>query len=42
MLEVIDATGRVVRTLEPAGEGEERDRWSAPALPVGTGLQRVR
>ena len=41
-LEVIDATGRVVRTFEPAGEGEERDRWSGSALPLGTGLQRVR
>ena len=41
-LEVIDATGEVVRTFEPAREGEERDRWSGPALPVGGGLQRVR
>ncbi|MDE2796791.1 MAG: glycosyl hydrolase [Gemmatimonadota bacterium] len=41
-LEVIDATGQVVRTFEPAREGEERDRWSGPALPLGTGLQRVR
>ena len=41
-LEVIDATGRVVRTFEPAREGEERDRWSGPALPMGTGLQGVR
>ena len=41
-LDVLDAAGEVVRTLEPAREGEERDRWSGPALPVGTGLQRVR
>ena len=41
-LEVIDATGRVVRAIEPASKGEGRDRWSGPALPVGTGLQRVR
>ncbi|MCY3808181.1 MAG: hypothetical protein OXG58_01890 [Gemmatimonadetes bacterium] len=41
-LEVFDATGQVVRTFEPAREGEERDRWSGPALPVGTSLQRVR
>ena len=41
-LDVLDATGEVVRTFEPAREGEERDRWSGPALPVGTGLQRVR
>ena len=41
-LEVIDATGQVVRTFEPAREGEERDRWSGPALPVAAGLNRVR
>ena len=41
-LEVLDATGQVMRTFEPAEEGEERDRWSGPALPVGGGLQRVR
>ena len=42
MLEVLDATGDVVRTFEPAGEGEERGRWAGPALPVGSGLQRLR
>ena len=41
-LEVLDTAGQVVRTFEPAREGEERDRWSGPALPVGIGLQRVR
>ena len=41
-LEVLDATGEVMRTFEPAEEGEERDRWSGPALPVGGGLHRVR
>ena len=41
-LEVIDATGDVVRTFAPAEEGEERDRWAGPALPTGSGLQRVR
>ena len=41
-LEIIDATGDVVRTFEPAEEGEERDRWAGPALPTGSGLQRVR
>ena len=41
-LEVLDATGEVMRTFAPAEEGEERDRWSGPALPVGAGLQRVR
>ena len=41
-LEIMDATGDVVRTFEPAVEGEERDRWSGPALPTGSGLQRLR
>ena len=41
-LEIIDATGDVVRTFEPAEEGVERDRWAGPALPTGSGLQRVR
>ena len=42
-LEIVDAAGgEVVRTFEPAVEGEERDRWSGPALPVGSGLQRLR
>ena len=41
-LQVLDAAGEVVRTFEPAIEGEERNRWSGPALPVGVGLQRVR
>ncbi len=41
-LEIIDATGEVVRTFEPAEEGEERDPWAGPALPTGSGLQRVR
>ena len=31
-LDVIDATGRVVRTFEPAREGEERDRWNQDPL----------
>ncbi len=41
-LEIIGGDGRVVRTFEPAEEGEERDRWAGPALPTGSGLQRVR
>lgn len=39
-LEVLDATGQVVR--EPAREGEERDRWSGPALRVEAGWNRFR
>ena len=41
-LEVLDATGRVVRTFEPAREGEPRDRWSGPALTVEAGWNRFR
>ena len=41
-LEVLDATGRVVRTFEPAREGEARDRWSGPALRVEAGWNRFR
>ena len=41
-LEIIDATGDVVRTFAPADEGEERDRWAGPALPVEAGLNRLR
>ena len=33
-LEILDATGAVVRTFEPSVEGEDRDRWSGPSLPV--------
>lgn len=36
-LDVIDATSQVVRAIEPAGEAEERDRWSGPTLPWGPG-----
>ncbi len=41
-LEILDAGGQVVRTFEVAREGEERDRWSGPSLPAGSGLQRLR
>ena len=41
-LEIVDASGEVVRTFEPAVEGEERDRWAGPALPLQAGLNRLR
>jgi len=41
-LEILDTAGEVLRTFEPAEEGEERDRWAGPALPVAAGLNRVR
>ena len=34
--------GDVLRTFAPAEEGEERDRWAGPALPLNPGLNRVR
>ena len=42
MLEILDASGATVRTFTPAVEGEERDRWAGPALPMAAGLNRVR
>ena len=41
-LEILDASGEVVRTFAPAVEGEERDRWAGPALPMEAGLNRLR
>ena len=42
MLEIVDPSGDVVRTFEAAVEGEERDRWAGPALPMTAGLNRLR
>ena len=41
-LEIMNASGEVVRTFAPAVEGEERDRWAGPALPMEAGLNRLR
>lgn len=41
-LSIVDANGDVVRTFEPAKEGEARDRWSGPALEVKRGWNRFR
>ena len=45
MLEVLDASGEVVRTYEPAEEPadttEESDRWASPTMPVEPGLNVV-
>ncbi len=41
-LEIMDATGDVVRTFEPAREGEPRDRWSGQSLAVEAGWNRFR
>ena len=40
-LEIMNASGEVVRTFAPAVEGEERDRWAGPALPMEAGLNRL-
>ncbi|HSG48758.1 MAG TPA: hypothetical protein VLA43_13140 [Longimicrobiales bacterium] len=40
-LEILDAAGEVLRSYEPAVEGEERDRWQGPALPVRAGMNRI-
>ena len=40
-LEILDASGEVLRTYESAREGEERDRWQGPALPMEAGINRI-
>jgi photosystem II stability/assembly factor-like uncharacterized protein len=37
-LEILDASGAVLRTYEPADSSEERDRWAGPAMPAKAGL----
>ena len=32
-----DADGALVKTFAPVADGEERDRWAGPALPMATG-----
>ncbi len=41
-LEIEDADGNVLRTFTVAAEGEARDRWSGPDLPVEAGWNRLR
>ena len=41
-LEIMDADGNVLRTFTVAAEGEARDRWSGPELPVEAGWNRLR
>ncbi|MCH7717274.1 MAG: glycosyl hydrolase [Gemmatimonadetes bacterium] len=41
-LEILDASGEVLRTYEPAADStEERDRWAGPAMPVEPGMNFV-
>ena len=41
-LEILDASGEVLRTYEPAADStEERDRWAGPAMPAEEGLNLV-
>lgn len=37
-LEIVDASGEVVRTVEPEDTTVERDRWSGASLPMEQGL----
>jgi hypothetical protein len=37
-LEILDANGSVVRTIEPADTTQERNRWSGQTLPVAAGM----
>lgn len=41
-LEVLDGMNNVVASFTPQMEGEERDRWSSPALPLEAGLNTLR
>jgi len=41
-LEVLSTAGEVLKTFEPAVEGEDRDRWSGEALPIEAGLNTLR
>ena len=41
-LEIRDEGGNVVQSFAPAREGEERDRWSGPPLPMNKGWNRLR
>jgi photosystem II stability/assembly factor-like uncharacterized protein len=40
-LEILDASGEVLRTYEPADTTEDRDRWSGPAIPTDAGLNFI-
>jgi hypothetical protein len=40
-VEILDASGEVVRTFEPADTTEERDRWSGASMPVEAGLNQL-
>ncbi len=40
-LEILDASGQVLRTYTPADSAEERDRWAGPALPANKGLNFI-
>lgn len=41
-LETVDATGEVVRTFEPAVQGEHQDRWPGPFHPAAAGWNWLR
>jgi photosystem II stability/assembly factor-like uncharacterized protein len=38
LLEILDARGEIVRTIEPADTTQERDRWSGPTIPTDAGV----
>jgi photosystem II stability/assembly factor-like uncharacterized protein len=41
-VEILDASGSVVRTFVPADSAEERDRWGGPSMPAEAGLNSLR
>jgi photosystem II stability/assembly factor-like uncharacterized protein len=40
-LEILDASGAVIRTVIPADTTQERDRWAGAALPLKPGLSHM-
>jgi photosystem II stability/assembly factor-like uncharacterized protein len=40
-LEILDASGEVVRAFHPADSTAERDRWAGASLPVQAGMNRL-
>jgi photosystem II stability/assembly factor-like uncharacterized protein len=40
-LEILDSSGEVVRTFEPADTTAERNRWAGASLPDSAGMNRI-
>jgi photosystem II stability/assembly factor-like uncharacterized protein len=40
-LEILNTSGEVLRSFEPADSTTERDRWAGPSLPAQAGMNRL-